>query len=1007
MSKSPYILSSLKEEPESNINNKKTIKNENSGVNKNFISKKSIKLSLDIKDRNRKKSPMQINNISSPVDLCLNALDNLPKQRNNECLKHIIYYLKSLPNFMNIISKEKNMKLSENLIHQISIHLLHEYIPKNHLICRYGEKGEKFYIILKGKVIFVVPKPSKCYLNLEEYITYLMQLRKNKEFELIKTLLVQNRIFYPIEDDNFDQYIIKEYEEYQKYFNLDSRKNIKSRTKIMPNRIINNRLITLNNERKEIAMPTIRNINIENIQNKLNGEDGNAGNDKNQKKFFSVVTYKKMEEIIEIIKRPKLVFNDDIFMDNSPKNYIKSNNVINTKLQEKDRKLVNIFIYEEMSIFEDGQTFGFIALQSKNSKRAATAIALENCDLGVLTKDEYIEFFEIISNREKKNLYELLKFINLITTVSEYKFIKKYYHMFEYIKYQKNNAIMDITKEIHDLIIFNSGLFIININVNIPELNELITKLKLIRGKLLGMPRYKIERQLDEKRENQDILMRKNYISSQDNKVLLKKYNYTLSIISDHLIVGYPDTVDPETHLPYFNCTCLSAESDGYLISKRSISLINEESTVIHNLKDYCLMKIEYNLNRLQQFKKEAKKYEISTPKQENKSINISENNIMERAFSETKINKNELNNSDENDNFHIDRNQIVKKKSKNNNKMLLSLKFNSNIIETLNNYNFNNEEIMNSKEKERKKSLNSPGNIYLKSRNKFNIIKNNNDINSKTYIIRKLRESILRKQKKIELKKEQYFKILDDLNKNKKEKMQKKLENSMSMKINEMKELQILFNNNKLKNNNNYEYFNNRIQNSMSQDNYLPHNNDSNSNKDNLLTLPSIEKNNNDKNKYNSRVNLKTESNPLLKDMKLNRNKKFIKKSDYISVDDIYKKNALSPSLLKEKYIIFKSPNKQVRENYITLNNDFQSKIKSFAPIRLKKESNKNSDILNYLDNNSEKKIEYVNIVSFNESQNQKNMDNINNMKEKYKELSKLVKSLQKNTSKILDKKE
>ena len=44
-----------------------------------------------------------------------------------------------------------------------------------------------------------------------------MQLKNNEEFELLNNLLVQNIILYPIENGNLDDYIIKEYDEYQKY----------------------------------------------------------------------------------------------------------------------------------------------------------------------------------------------------------------------------------------------------------------------------------------------------------------------------------------------------------------------------------------------------------------------------------------------------------------------------------------------------------------------------------------------------------------------------------------------------------------------------------------------------------------------------------------------------------------------------------------------------------------------------------------------------------------------
>jgi hypothetical protein len=69
----------------------------------------------------------------------------------------------------------------------------------------------------------------KCYLNLEEYVNYLMQLRKSEEFELINNLLVENRSIYPIEDDNLDEYLINEYESYKKIYRKYIGKKINQR----------------------------------------------------------------------------------------------------------------------------------------------------------------------------------------------------------------------------------------------------------------------------------------------------------------------------------------------------------------------------------------------------------------------------------------------------------------------------------------------------------------------------------------------------------------------------------------------------------------------------------------------------------------------------------------------------------------------------------------------------------------------------------------------------------
>ena len=121
------------------------------------------------------------------------------------------------------------------------------------------------------------------------------------------------------------------------------------------------------------------------------------------------------------------------------------------------------------------------------------------------------------------------------------------------------------------------------------------------------------------------------------------------------------------------------------------------------------------------------------------------------------------------------------------------------------------------------------------------------------------------------------------------------------------------------------------------------------------------------------------------------------MKRNEYISTDDICNKEALSPSFFKEKYIIFKSPNKLMKEDF-KINKDLRNKYKSLAPIRLRKDYNKK-------DINEKEKIEYLNIFSLNDNNNKKSIA-FNNIKEKYKHLSNLVKNLQKTTSQILDKK-
>ena len=1015
MSKSPLAISPIKRKTHSKIDFTKLIKRGNSFGSKKIkklLSKRLVRHSVDLTNSIPKKTIIRKKN-PTPVDLCLYALENMPNQRDSECLQYIINYLKSLPSFMNIISKEKNLKLCENLIEQISIHLRHEYIPKNNIVCRFGERGEKFYIILKGKVKFFIPKVQKCYLNFEEYILYLMRLRKNDELGLINTIISQNQSIFPIEDNNFDLFILNEFQNHQKL----TKKFVKSKTK-------------LDSEFKTILHSSNKNKNNNEFDSNDNNKNIDSKNESilKKKKTFSVNTYLKMKEIVNKITNINLIFNENEYLgENSPSYYMKSNNEIDLDLESKGRKLVNVYKYEEMSTFENGQNFGYIALQSKSCKRAATAIVIQDSHLGVLTKEEYLKFFEMLSNKEKTILFQLLKFYNLLGQVSEHKFIKRYYHYFEYIKFRKNNIIMDINKPINELILFNSGLFVVNIFLNLIELNDLITKIKLIKGKILGLSNEKLEIELDEQRENQDFIMRKNYLSSNETKMLSKKYNFTLSIISDHLIIGYPDTVDPFTYKPLFNCTCLSAESEGYFISNRSINLVNEDSKVILGLKSYCLMKIEYNLNRLQQFKKEIvskiKKSEISSfvNQKENNAISFELNNNKEKGLKDINNTENSkiVRNLSENKKYIFDRNQTFRKRSRNNNKKPLSLKFNTfNVENVLYRYNRNkNEEIKNNKEREKKQS------IYLSIRNSYN----HNNV-SKVFAFKKLRESTIEKQKKSQFKKGDYLKTTEHFN-NKIDQMDNMIVNKI---INSEKN-----EDNKKKKNYDSDSFINKIKFSLSQDfffcDYFSKTQKNMSkklykkekdkigfysnkietdkykinnllqDKDNQLTLPSIDKKKenffNKESDFTYLTSMKAFEQTKIKTVK---NNNFKSNENSMSYDDVYKMTELSPFPIKEKYIIFKSfVNTKEKPNSQTITDNRKNKFKGAKPIKLQK--NENLETL-YKDNkkninNKDTTNDYINNITSN-----KKIKNNYFINGKINELNDLVESIHQTTKEILD---
>ena len=171
--------------------------------------------SLDFLPEQKDKINALIVKYSNPLQLCISCLLFDKEIREDNTLNCILQYLKKLPAFMSAFSNETNTKIFSSILKEIAKNMFYVNIPQNKIIVRNEEIGDKFYIILKGKVGFCIVKNIKCYLNEEEYVTFLLQLKKNNENELLKRVIRENKQIFEIKD-NFDLYIEEMIQEYEK-----------------------------------------------------------------------------------------------------------------------------------------------------------------------------------------------------------------------------------------------------------------------------------------------------------------------------------------------------------------------------------------------------------------------------------------------------------------------------------------------------------------------------------------------------------------------------------------------------------------------------------------------------------------------------------------------------------------------------------------------------------------------------------------------------------------------
>ena len=550
---------------------------------------------------------------ASPVDICIQALKKEPVFRSEELIKIISFYLQMLKNFMDIFKGQVQSEELNELLYIMASKLRHEHIEKNKFIFKFGDKANKFYIILKGKVSFCVPKLNKHYLNEEEYILFLIKLRFHKENDLIKKNIDTNKYIYDL-GDNFDQFVIDSLTKHEKQG---------------------------------------ENIYSEKIYSYF----------KNLKDIFK--TEKEIEKKNKKKDTKEIIFEDIIIPDYLKRSAIEEINKDAEDVKKNKRKLLDIYRYEKTNTFENGDCFGLVGSNNKSHKRSATAITYEDCELAVLVREEYNEILNKINKKAREKLFKLVTSHKIFLSLSKRTFINKYSHMFRFNRYFLNNIIMDDTEIFNKIIMFNSGEFILSVNKNIIELNELIIKMKKIKGKILETPEEIINKDLKEIKENERYRLNKKYTSNTINEYITKRQNLIISTINDKMILGYPDTVEQGTFMPLFNCKCISTSATGYSVEREMINLFKKDHYLRTTPPESVLLKIEFYLKRLLQHKQNMiKRIEILEMNDKNitKNISINDSNIINNSYKENKKEKNENidvdNNVNDINNVNIEENE-------------------------------------------------------------------------------------------------------------------------------------------------------------------------------------------------------------------------------------------------------------------------------------------------------------------------------------------------------------
>ena len=109
-------------------------------------------------------------------------------------------YLILMKDFTNLISKnsDKNSSETNQDLTLISNKLGYEKWNENMILMRMGEKGKKAYIMLNGNIDILIKNVNVYELNEYEYLYYLTNLIRFKEFGLLNFVVNDNFTVYPL-----------------------------------------------------------------------------------------------------------------------------------------------------------------------------------------------------------------------------------------------------------------------------------------------------------------------------------------------------------------------------------------------------------------------------------------------------------------------------------------------------------------------------------------------------------------------------------------------------------------------------------------------------------------------------------------------------------------------------------------------------------------------------------------------------------------------------------------
>lgn len=502
------------------------------------------------------------------IDEIVNVITS--SKRTHEELTFLKGFFKNIPTFSDLVSKSS---INFDQIFDSIVNLLkYEFLEKNKIIFRYGDQGDKFYIILSGKVQVLAPKLIEQKMSFLQFMEYLNMLKNLGEIEMRDQIIEKNKANFP------NDYIITPF--MNDYTVRNSMEQFVSKTSVSQSKVNAKRLTMVKNDAERHANSISPNKQQQRnsayyklpIRKSHLKDTSKRHKEKKKKKIQENITHyeysnymtmfkmtvggykqnndeneKESDSSLDSYYNSSVDYLDQKEFDNSNMNYDYDQQSVSSprKSYKSNLKVYKIFEMVCVAELKQGDKFGDLALLTDNNQRNATIIVSEDSKLLYLTKINYQRTLKDIYTKEMKSVCDLLKKTNLFTFNFDVKqaivpFIKR-------VVFTKNQYVAFMGEKPSNIYIITKGEFKLTCKLSINEAECLLRQYCKVSE---GVNVYKnininfipdindnliVERLLNKQYQFSPLIIRQNEVLFLDNLLINEKSIFNVLADSDEV----------------------------------------------------------------------------------------------------------------------------------------------------------------------------------------------------------------------------------------------------------------------------------------------------------------------------------------------------------------------------------------------------------------------------------------------------------------------------------------